>query len=1026
MDNGKIIDFSKMEKKWQKKWVESGIFKAGENSKKDKYYVLEMFPYPSASYLHMGHVRCYSIGDIIARYKRMKGFSVLYPIGFDAFGLPAENAAIKDKIHPKKYTENAIKNIERLMKAIGLSYDWDRSLSTCDSSYYKWNQWIFLKMFEKGIAYRKKAPVNWCPSCKTVLANEEVINGKCWRCDSEVILEQLEQWFLKITDYADELLAGLDKIDWPEKVKSMQRNWIGRSEGTKVIFEIDNFGKSIKDLEFVFLHAYGDKINNSFWLWLKKEIESRGGKVYFFKNLPNTDSPDFKEQSEFVLQNYKFNENSVVVAHSLGNILMMKILEKIDCKINKMIMVAPPFPKSSKEIINGMAFLDNKPRQALAKYCDWKFDIKEISKKVEEVIILADEKDRIVPISQPIELAEKLNAKIIRTIAKKSHFNGQEEPDILDTIFNLKGSKKNIEVFTTRPDTLMGVTFLVYSAQHPFVKELVQGTSYEKEYNNFVKKISASQKLDAEKSKEGFFTGRYAVHPLTGEEVPIYASNFVLADYGTGVVMAVPAHDQRDFEFAKKYKIDIKIVIEPIGEKSIDLKSMKEAYVSGGMLVNSGEFNGLVHEEAKEHITKALEYKGKGGKVVEYRLRDWLISRQRYWGTPIPIIYCDDCGAVPVSEKDLPVILPEKVEFTGKGNPLAGNSKFLNVKCPKCGGKGRRESDTMATFFDSSWYFLRYCDSNNKKKIFDEKKEDYWMPADQYVGGVEHAVLHLLYSRFFTKFLRDIKLLKFDEPFLRLFNQGIVHKDGQRMSKSKNNTVTAEEIADRYGIDSARLFLSFVASPEKDIEWDSHGIEGAYRMVNRFISLSDKIGGKSDEIMEHKINKILKIMDECYSKFEFNKSIILFMELVNYLSDKSQVPKNLFEKMILAISPVIPHVAEEMWEKIGNKKMVIEQKWPEFDEKKIDEKFDKAEEASLRVVSDILNILKIIKERTGKEGEKVYLYIIPNEEGFYSADLIENRTGRKVFIYKVNDKNKYDPESKAQKAKPQKPAIYIE
>ena len=827
MEKGKNVGFSKMEKKWQKKWVESGIFRTEDNSKKDKYYVLEMFPYPSASYLHMGHVRCYSIGDIIARHKRMKGFNVLYPIGFDAFGLPAENAAIKDKTHPKKYTENAIRNIERLMKAIGLSYDWERSFATCDSSYYKWNQWIFLKMLEKGIAYRKKAPVNWCPSCKTVLANEEVIDGKCWRCDSEVILEQFEQWFLKITDYADELLAGLDKIEWPEKVKSMQRNWIGKSEGTKVIFE-------------------------------------------------------------------------------------------------------------------------------------------------------------------------------------------------------LEGSKKNIEVFTTRPDTLMGVTFLVYSAQHPFVKELVQGTSHEKEYEGFIRKMSASQKLDAEKSKDGFFIGKYALHPLTGEEIPIYASNFVLADYGTGVVMAVPAHDQRDFEFAKKYKIPIKVVIEPIGEKRIDSKSMKEAYIGGGKLVNSEGFNDLESDEAKEHITKALEYKGKGGKVVEYKLRDWLISRQRYWGTPIPIIYCDDCGVVPVRDKDLPVILPEKVEFTGKGNPLAGNSKFLNVKCPECGGNGRRESDTMATFFDSSWYFLRYCDSMNEKKIFDEKKVDYWMPADQYIGGVEHAVLHLLYSRFFTKFLRDMKLLKFDEPFLRLFNQGIVHKDGQRMSKSKNNTVTAEEIADRYGIDSARLFLSFVASPEKDIEWDSHGIEGAYRMVNRFISLSDKIGGKCDELMEHKINKILKIMDECYSKFEFNKSIILFMELVNYLSDKFQVPKNVFEKMILAISPVIPHVAEEMWEKIGNKKMVVEQKWPEYDEKKINEKFDKAEEATDKVLEDILNILRIIKERTGKGGEKIYLYVLPNEEGFYSVDLIENRTGRKVFIYKVNDKNKYDPESKAQKAKPQKPAIYIE
>jgi leucyl-tRNA synthetase len=498
----KSINFGKLEKKWQKAWEEARVFEASDTSPKKKYYVCEMFPYPSADYLHMGHVRNYTIGDLIARFKRMKGFNVLYPMGFDAFGLPAENAAIKNKTHPKKYTEKAIKEIKRMMHEIGLSYDWSRSFATCYPDYYKWNQWIFLRMLEKGVAYRKKAPVNWCPSCKTVLSNEEAEGGKCWRCGSDVTITQLEQWFLNITAYADELLDDLEGLHWPSRVKELQKNWIGRSEGTKVLFPV-------------------------------------------------------------------------------------------------------------------------------------------------------------------------------------------------------KGLDKTLEVFTTRADTIYGATFLACAVQHPLVAELVEGTKYAKEYASFIAKMSASEKIEAEKTKEGFFTGKYAVHPLTGEEIPIYAGNFVVADYGTGVVMGVPAHDSRDWDFAKKHKLKIKQVVQS------EDKTLKEAFTGKGTLVNSDIFSGLDSLTAKDRITEMLHKKDLGGKSVQYQLRDWLISRQRYWGTPIPIIYCTSCGAVPVLEKDLPVLLPEKVKFTGKGNPLATSKEFVDVSCPICGKKARRETDTMGTFFDSSWYYLQ-------------------------------------------------------------------------------------------------------------------------------------------------------------------------------------------------------------------------------------------------------------------------------------------------------------------------------
>jgi len=813
------VNFGKMEKKWQKAWQDAQVFEAPDQSSKKKYYVCEMFPYPSASYLHMGHLKCYSIGDLIARYKRMKGFNVLYPMGFDAFGLPAENAAIKNKTHPKKYTEKAIKEIKRMMQDIGLSYDWSRSFATCYPEYYKWNQWIFLRMFEKGVAYRKKAPVNWCPSCKTVLSNEEAEGGKCWRCGSNVTITQLEQWFLNITKYADELLTDLDKVHWPERVKELQRNWIGRSEGTKVLFPVN-------------------------------------------------------------------------------------------------------------------------------------------------------------------------------------------------------GSDKTLEVFTTRADTLYGVTFLACAVQNPIVAELVKDTKCAKTYEDFVAKMSASEKLEAVKDKEGFFIGKYAIHPLTGEEVPIYAGNFVVADYGTGVVMGVPAHDVRDWDFAKKHKIKVKQVI-----KSEETK-LKEAYTGTGILVNSDIFSGLDSVTAKERITEMLHKKGVGGKSVQYQLRDWLISRQRYWGTPIPIIYCDSCGTVPVPEKDLPVLLPDKVKFTGKGNPLLTNKEFVHSDCPICGKKARRETDTMATFFDSSWYFLRYC-SPNSHDVFDRKSVAYWMPIDQYVGGIEHAMLHLLYARFFTKFFRDIGWLLFDEPFTRLFNQGIVHKDGKRMSKSQGNTITVDEVSKKYGIDAARLFLMFVAGPDKDMEWDEHGIEGAHRSVTRLIKLFDNVGGNADALMEHKLNKTLRLVEEAYEGFAFNKAIIAFMELVNYLATKEQVPRHILETVVLMISPIMPHVAEELWNKLGRATLVAKESWPLVQESKINDALEQEEQQVEKTISDIRQVLSIVQSK-GQIAKKVYVYAIPNELSKYNSQSISDKIGVPVRVFAVNDKSKYDPQGKAAKAKPGKPAIFVE
>jgi len=822
-------DFKAIEEKWQKKWEEKKIFEVKEDKKKQKFYVLEMYPYPSGSGLHMGHAFNYIIGDIYARFKLMKGFNVLHPMGYDSFGLPAENAAIKEGVHPKKYTDSAIKNFIRQQKTLGLTYDWTRILMSHDSNYYTWNQWIFLKMFEKGLAYRKKAAVNWCPKCDTVLANEQVHQGKCWRHEDTVVeIKYLEQWFLKTTDYAEEILKEVDGLDWPDRIKTMQKNWIGRSEGTEIDFEI----------------------------------------------------------------------------------------------------------------------------------------------------------------------------------------NGKKWP-----------------VFTTRPDTIFGVTFMVVSAQHPKLMNLVT-EKQKKSVETFLKKIkSTSEKNVLALEKEGVFTGSYAINPLTKEKIPIWVGNFVVAEYGSGMVMAVPAHDQRDFEFAKKYKLPIKLVIQS-KDKKIDEKKMNEAYDTPGNLVNSKEFNGLFTEEAKAHITKALEFKKLGRKAVQYKMRDWLISRQRYWGTPIPIIYCGSCGIIPVFEKELPILLPEKVKF-GKGNPLETNKKFVDTKCPKCGKKARRETDTMDTFFDSSWYYLRFTDSKNFKEPFNKKNVEYWMPVDFYTGGAEHACMHLIYARFFTKVLRDFGLVSKDlnEPFKKLFNQGMVHgEDGFVMSKSRGNVIDPTKMIDSYGADSLRMFLVSMSSPDSDFSWNSTGIETISKFLNKVYDFYNnaKKESKSEERIESKINKSVKEITMDIENLRYNLALIKIRLLLDYIQGK-KISKKDQETFIRMLAIFAPHISEELWSKMGNKTFISLENWPEVDESKINEEFEKEEEAVDQLVSDVKNIIKLITER-GKNPTKLYLYALPKEVDIYKENIqkIEKRIGLIVKIFSVSDKNKYDPEGKSSKAKPGKPGIYLE
>ena len=750
-------NFSEIEKKWQKYWDDKEVFKTVEDASKKKFYCLEMFPYPSGK-LHMGHVRNYSIGDVVARFKKMDGYNVLHPMGWDSFGLPAENAAIKHGIHPSIWTWDNIAEMRKQLKELGLSYDWDREVATCHEDYYKWMQWIFIQFYKRGLAYKKENPVNWCPSCQTVLANEQVVEGCCERCKSPVGKKNLSQWYFKITDYAERLLDNLDTLDgWPNKVKVMQKNWIGKSVGAEVEFKIK----------------------------------------------------------------------------------------------------------------------------------DW---------------------------------------------------------------------EETLTVFTTRVDTIYGTTYMVLAPEYPSVLKMVEGTEYEqpvKEYIEKVEHMNDIERTSTTNEKTGVFIGKYAVNPFTKKEIPIYISDYVLMGYGTGAVMGVPAHDQRDFEFATKFGIDIIPVVDP-GDPEIDLNNLKCACAAEGNLINSGEFNGMNNKEAIGKFIELVEEWGIGKRTINYRLRDWLISRQRYWGTPIPMIYCEDCGWVPEKEENLPVLLPTDVEFTGKGeSPLTTSKVFADVVCPKCGKPAKRETDTMDTFLDSSWYFLRYCDPKNTEAPFDSAKANYWMNVDQYIGGVEHAILHLMYSRFFQMALYDMGLVDCEEPFKNLLTQGMVNKDGKKMSKSLGNVVSPEEIIKKYGADTARLFILFAAPPDRELDWSDAGVEGSYRFLNRVYRLvyefkkkypevpaEFKIEGPADKSLNYMLNAaIKKVSEDVGGRYSFNTAISTIMELVNEMykyKEGEKVNAGLLGKavkdLILILSPFTPHICEEMWEHMGQSESLVSMPWPEYDE----------------------------------------------------------------------------------------------
>lgn len=739
-----VYDFKSIEKKWQKAWDEKGQYKMDtRDTSKPKYYCLEMFPYPSGK-IHMGHVRNYSIGDVVARYKKMNGYNVLHPMGWDSFGLPAENAAIKNNIHPHVWTMSNIEEMKEQLSMLGLSYDWDKEVATSTPEYYKWTQKIFLEFYKAGLAYKRKSFVNWCPSCETVLANEQVVQGQCERCDSLVEKKELEQWYFKTTAFSEELLADLDSLDgWPEKVKLMQKNWIGKSFGANVNFQ-------------------------------------------------------------------------------------------------------------------------------------------------------------------------------------------------------LEGSDQEISVYTTRPDTIFGSTFMVLAPESQLARELVAGTKYEPVLDEFLAKMHTMTQIEREAAdleKEGKFIGKYVINPLTGKKMPIWIANYVLADYGTGAVMGVAAHDDRDNDFAKKYDLEIIPVID-----------------ENDKMINSGQFDGMNKDKAFDKIIEKLEEMGKGNKKTNFRLRDWLISRQRYWGCPIPMIYCDDCGIVPVDEKDLPVLLPTDVEFTGKGeSPLASSKTFTQCTCPKCGKPARREVDTMDTFVDSSWYYMRYADNKNEKAPFDSDVVNNWLPVDQYIGGVEHAILHLLYARWFTKAFNKLGWTNHVEPFKNLLTQGMVLMDGSKMSKSKGNTVSPVELVENYGADTARLFILFAAPPERDLEWSEQGVEGCFKFLNRVYRLVDELAPvtkldhefgnltKADKDMRAKTNNTLKkVTEDLNDRFGFNTAIAALMELINdlykykELDDRNDaVIKEAIEAVVVILAPFAPHLGEELWLMIGKEASVFDIAWPEYDKSAI-------------------------------------------------------------------------------------------
>jgi len=954
----KKYNHDKIERKWQKYWAGKKVYKTKEGGKKPKCYVLDMFPYPSGEGLHVGHPRGYIATDVYSRFKRMNGFNVLHPMGFDSFGLPAENYAIKNKIHPEIAVKNNIKKFKKQLEMLGLDYDWDREIITSDSNFYKWTQWIFLKMFEKGLAYESYEPINWCPSCKTGLANEDLDGDKCERCETKIEQKPMRQWVLRITDYADRMLEDLNELKgWPEHIKEAQRNWIGRSEGGEIDFSVIRSGPKPN---FLILHGYTGRADKNFIPRLKEELEKKGYHVQS-PQMPNTDNPTEEEQVSFVLDNCQIDENTILIGHSLGGVVAMKVLQKHNKPIKSLMLVAPAVePK----------FRTGKPRP-FWKTFTWKdLNYERLKKLAGNRFVISDlrEKERIAYLEY---LAPKIDAQLISSFAEKEHFRGKEEPMILDALI------WRVKVFTTRIDTIFGVTYLVVAPEH----ELIQNSKFKiQNYDEVVKYIeeaknkSELQRTDLTKNKTGVeLKGIKAVNPFNNEELPIFVADYVLGGYGTGAVMAVPAHDERDWEFAKKYNLPVKMVVCPNYPKPI-CPVLENAYTGEGHLVGSGEFNGIKSSEAREKMTKWLEEKKLGGRKINYKLRDWVFSRQRYWGEPIPLVFCENCNKklkgisnfqFPISkqelkkyskgeimnpgwivEENLPVKLP-KVKFyeptdTGE-SPLAKMEKWVNVKCPKCGGKGRRETNTMPQWAGSSWYYLAYIMrgiSNFQFPISKYKKSfQHWMPIDMYVGGTEHATRHLIYARFWHKFLYDIGVVGGKEPFAGLKNQGLIMgNDGRKMSKRWGNIVSPDDIVKEYGADSLRLYEMFMGPFDQMIPWDTRNIVGVKRFLERVWKIQSKVVKSIKSVklqenfkLERLIHKTIKKVTEDIENFHFNTAVSGLMILLNEMEKEPEIFNFQFSIFNKLLSPFAPHIAEELWSDIGGKKSIHLEKWPVFD-----------------------------------------------------------------------------------------------
>jgi leucyl-tRNA synthetase len=907
-----------IEAKWQKKWLEEKVFAAHDDSAKPKYYQLETFPYPSGAGLHVGHPKGYIAEDIHARFMRMGGKEskpreVLYTMGWDAFGLPTENYAIKVGKSPKEVTKENTDNFRRQVRMFGLSYDWDREINTSSPEYYKWTQWLFLQLFKKGLAYRAASKVNWCPKDQTVLANEQVINGKCERCGSEIEERDMEQWFLKITNYADQLLADLKGLDWPAPTVKRQEDWIGKSVGSEIDFPLD------LDYRYILLHGYDGSPEKNFFPWLRREL-TRKGFSFVAPQLPNPQNPTEEEQVNYVLRNFQFDERTVLFGHSLGAVVALKVLEKLERPIAGVVLAA--------------GFLEPKFKDGWkAPFTDtfkWEFDFEKIRKNIGFVSILSDLNDDGVPVEQGKLLHEKLDGRLIETIAQKPHFDADEEPDILQTLLPI------VTVFTTRPDTIFGATYLVLAPEHNSIKSIWPKIVNQKDITAYIEatshKTDRMRQEDVREKTGVEIKGVMAVNPANGEKIPIYIADYVLATYGTGAIMAVPAHDERDFEFAKKFKLSIKLVVAPDAPMPPE---MKAAYVGKGKLVNSGKFTGMDSEGAQWEIAKFIGGRGK----QQYRLRDWSVSRQRYWGVPIPMIYCKKDGIVPVPENELPVILPDIADFRPQGMPpLAASPEFMNVKCPQCGGDAKRDPETLDTFVDSSWYYARYTDPKNASAIFDKEKAAHWLPTDLYVIGAEHTVLHLLYARFITKFLHDEGLLNFNEPFLKLRHQGLIRgTDGQKMSKSKGNVVNPDEIVGEFGADTVRMYEMFMGPFEDGAPWEPKSILGIERFLKRFWKYVDAgiakspAQAESEKIAKVVLHKTIKKVGEDIESFKFNTAISALMILLNELEKTSSLAADDMKSLLKIIHPFAPHMAQELWSLAGGTTYLDFETWPAYD-----------------------------------------------------------------------------------------------